>query len=184
MNMKIKNSPYLVLGLFLAVILLLIGGGAYPLYKNIQRHSEQITLYASQGSALALQSAQISAFEKQYTAYQDDMKKIQQLFVDPIDSLPFVEFLENTASRSGVKLQVLSVSPQNTQNQTITMAIMTQGEFLDTLTFFKRLELGSYLVMVKKVSVHKPENGPNEKNPIAGVVAQATLEAMVNPANP
>ena len=109
-------------------------------------------------------------FKKNYDAYKPNLKKIDQLFVDPVNPVGFIKFLEDTSSESQITSQI-SLQPsyiENSQNFII-FQLSAKGIFPAMVSFLKKVETGQYLIKIENLTI---QNDPAANSAPAGVKSE------------
>ncbi len=156
----------------------------YPALNNIQNISDDISADKASAALITAEASELENFNKNAADYQENFKKINQLFIDAKNPIDFIKFLENTAYISDVDANInLSSSPQNKPSASEVPAVIFQiqayGDFLNILKFCNRLEAGEYLVKVQNLSIRESAKETiNGKTVSRGVDASFIIEAV------
>ncbi len=178
-----KNKVYLISIIFGTIALFLIVFLIYPALNDIQNSSDKISEDRDLAALITAEAKELDNFNKNYSDYEINLKKIDQLFVDAKDPIDFIKFLENTASVSGIDTNInLNNSSQNKTNGAVPTAIFqiqAHGDFLNMLKFCSRLEAGQYLIKIQNLSVrNSAKEIVNGKTVSKGVDADFIIEAV------
>lgn len=181
--MQAKNKIYQTSIIFVLIIAGLIGFVIYPIWKNIQKNSQQITLDKIEIISMEAESKQLSAFEKDYSAYKPNLEKIDRLFINAENPIDFIRFLESVALGSGITANINLVPLPKNENSAKLIAtsfrIYAQGNFSDILTFAEKLETGDYLVVINSLTIRKSDKNIDASKNIANIVeADFAIEAL------
>jgi Tfp pilus assembly protein PilO len=152
--MKNKNKIYIIILIFTLLVLFLIVFLIWPLLREIKRNSEDLISAKNNIVNLEVQINETNNFKKNYETYKFDLNKIDQLFIDPSNPVNLIEFLENTASNSGITSQI-SLMPyaSSSSKQFILLQFISNGGFSDTLSFLKKIESGPYLIEIENLDI-------------------------------
>lgn len=153
MNTRVKiyisSLSFALIALCLIIFLI------YPTLIEINENSKNILETKNNLSLMEKQSLAIDEFKN----YKIDVKKIDQLFIDPQNPVDFIKFLEYTASITGVNLNtnVQSVKNKSGDLSVTIFQLNITGNFINLLKFSEKLEYGPYLIganniIIKKVS--------------------------------
>ena len=155
--MKNKNKIGTISLIFTLSSLFLIVFFVYPLIADIKKSSENIISSKNEMQTLRAQIVETEKFRKNYVNYKSNLGKIDQLFVDLNNPVDFIKFLETTAEKSQIILQVaLPTSSQTTKQgspDSLNFQISIKGGFLGVLDFIKKIEEGTYLIEVENLTM-------------------------------
>lgn len=179
---SIQNKPLVLAAAFGLGVLALAAVAIIPLIYGIKKDSEALASIKSEIAALELQQAHIDAFKKNYENYKPNLEKIDGLFTDAKNPVAFIEFLENTAARSGIDAQIsLQAQPKKEAGADLAFLVHATDNFTRIREFIERLENGRYLVQIDSVSL----NGLVPQEGVAyipgGVDAVFSIKAFAKP---
>lgn len=153
-----NNKVYEILSTFTLVSLFLIIFCIWPLFKGIEKNSEDLILTKNNIVAFNAQVVQTGNFNKNYEVYRPNLERIDQLFVDPSNPVDFIKFLEKTATDYQITSQI-AMPASNTENQNfITFQFFSKGNFSEVLNFSKKIETGPYLIEIENLTIQDSEN--------------------------
>jgi len=164
--MKTKNKIYQIIIIFLLIALFLVVFLIYPTLKDIKNNSKQILSNKGQLLFIDAENMELDNFKQGYKDYEPNLKKIDQLFIDPQNPIDFIKFLEKTASNSNISVEINLIPPQKNKNgddpPTTFFQIYTKGDFLNILKFSERLEMGYYLIRINSFTIKKSDQSIGE----------------------
>lgn len=157
--MAIKNKIYIILITLVLTAVVLVVFFVWPLLREIKMSSEELLLKKNSIAILRVKASEIENFEKNYFLYEPNLEKIEQLFIDSKDPVDFIEFLERTASNSGItsKISLLPLPAGENQNF-ISFQFFSTGDFSKILEFSEKLEAGPYLIEIKNLVIKNSTN--------------------------
>jgi len=161
-KVQIYSAGFFVVAALLVIFLV------YPTIQDIKYSSGQILENKNQLIFAYEQSKAIEKFKDNYSSYESNLKKIDQIIVDPKDLLSLIKFFESSGLESGVDVTINLV--ESGQKDTIkglpviTFTISANGEFSNMLNFSEKLERGPYLIKIKNLAMSK--SSENSKNNI------------------
>jgi hypothetical protein len=175
----ILQKKYFTALSFTVVILLLILC-VYFVMDGIIKDSKNLVSLQNQIATLNVQTKNIDIFKKSYNDYLPNLQKVDQMFADPQNPLDFIKFLEDTASLSGINLQISAPTFSKESGLNIMSVQLTlQGNFSDTLNFLEKIESGQYLIKIKDLSVGNYQaTDKNQKSITNGVQTNFLLEVL------
>ena len=156
--MKEVSRINLSIIVFLVLTVLILIFGVYPIFKDIEKNSEELV---NQKKELVILEAQITNLEKFKIVYknlEEILERIQGLFVDARVPVDFIRFLENTAE--GCSLDI-SISPTSSGKfssdywQSLIFQISSRGSFSNFLRFLEKLENSPYLIEVQSLNISR-----------------------------
>ncbi len=172
--MQIKNSQFfsffrkketlLIFLFYAAVSLILALFFILPAINDIKNEAENLSLEQNKIASFENFRQKVENFKKDYDSYSENLNKIDRIFIDSQNPVAFLEFLEKSASDSGVLLEVspIFVSRQGADNFA-DMQISCQGSFEEVLNFLRRIELGDYLIKVENLTIKESANNKKSK---------------------
>lgn len=163
--MKVKNKIYITLILFILVTAILIIFLIYPTFKDIQKSSSSILSDRQKTASLYTQSQELINFEKKLPVYQDNLNKLEKVFVDPKNPVSLVKFLEQTSSylNLAVDINLVEGTKESDKNaQFSNFYINSKGTFLNILNFVEKIENGPYLIQVNKLTIDSEISGESD----------------------
>src|SRR3989344_5336298 len=144
---------------FSLAALLIIVFLVYPAMKDIKHNSNKILENKSSLVFADEQNSAIKKFKDNYASYEPNLKKIDQILVDPKDPLSLIKFFEASGFESGVDLNInLAESGKEDTIKglpVIMFNLSANGGFSDILKFSEKLERGPYLIKIKRLSISK-----------------------------
>lgn len=168
--METKNKTYIITAIFAIVSCCVIVFLVYPTWKDIKDISNQIILDKSKSILVDLENATLDDFKKNYERYEPNLKKIDQLFIDPENPVDFIKFLEKTGrdTRISTDIDLTRMGQSGIKNnpQVTDFQIYAKGDFSDMLAFSEKLEAGPYLVNVYDITIKRsasPRETPGQQ---------------------
>ena len=156
--MKTVSRINLSIIVFLVLAVSILIFGVYPIFKDIEKNSEELV---NQKKELVILEAQITNLEKFKIVYknlEEILERIQGLFVDARVPVDFIRFLENTAESSSLDI---SISPTSSGKfgsdywQSLIFQISSSGSFSNFLRFLEKLENNPYLIEVQSLNISR-----------------------------
>jgi len=156
--MKEVSRVNLSIVVFLVLTVLIFIFGVYPIFKDIEKNSEEVF---RQKKELVILEAQITNLEKFKTVYkelEEILKKIQDLFVDLQVPVDFIRFLETTAESCSLDISISPTSSGKFGNdywQSLIFQISNRGSFPNFLRFLEKLENSPYLIEIQSLNISR-----------------------------
>ena len=156
--MKEVSRINLSIIVFFVLTVLIFIFGVYPIFKDIEKNSEELV---SQKKELVILEAQITNLEKFKIVYknlEDILERIQGLFVDARVPVDFIRFLENTAESSSLDISISPTSSGKFGNdywQSLIFQISSRGSFPNFLRFLEKLENSPYLIEIQSLNISR-----------------------------
>src|SRR3989339_799098 len=126
----------------------------YPALKEIYDKSREFVSEKQKSLIIAKEIEDTEAFKQKYQEYRENLDKIDGLFIDVQNPVEFIKFLENTAEETSVRLEISSPSfVSNVESPLIIFKMSSYGDFLDNLSFIKKLEAGPYLIKIQNLDI-------------------------------
>ncbi len=160
LNKKIILTSVILAAIFLMSIFLII----YPLFNQIKRNSQQLLNQRGEIFLFENKIENLKYFEKAYQIYQQDLEKINLLFINsenPRHIIKLVDFLREIARASQISIEISSPTPKRETDidpwPFITFYVSSKGEFTNFSRFFEKLELSSYLIEIENLDISRLE---------------------------
>lgn len=134
------------------VIISLLGGIIFYLFRDIQKESSLLSLQKKKIVSLEKERIYFSSLKKKYEKDLPDLLKIKSLFVSLDDPLPFVQFLEKISSQEEVSLKIES-SSQEKKEEALLFAVSTVSSYPQFFKFLTKLEKGPYLLKIDNLDI-------------------------------
>jgi hypothetical protein len=157
--MNSKKKIYISIAIFAAMTVLLIIFVVIPLLKSIQENSADIVY---QKDSLASKKKEIETFretEDLYQKSQENIEKIDKIFIEPDDPRDLKKFLEEKAEKYNLQNKILSIKKTSVEKSelwpSLSLQISNTGSFVSFLKFVKNLESGPYLTEILNISIKR-----------------------------
>ena len=144
---KNRYSLIIILGL---ISLLLIVFFCYFLYSEIRKISQE-TIF------LKTKIVSMENFRKIYPTLSPNLKKVDNLFINPDLPIGFIKFLEETAKQQQLNIEI-SLEPGKRKEgdwSFLIFEIRTTGLVINFLRFFEKIENSPYLIEIKDLTMHR-----------------------------
>lgn len=156
--MNLKRKIYLTLGIsgLLSVLLMILA--ILPLFNEIKENSEDFILKRGELTFLETEIKNLEKFEKQYQDYQQNLEKINSLFINPEVPIDFIRFLEKLASDSKISVRIsLSPAPKVETQPWPSLFFQLSGvsSFSNFSKFLEKLENSPYLIEVQNLIIRR-----------------------------
>jgi len=162
--MTLKQKIYIIILAFFLTAVLLILFFIYPALKEIQKSSKELISEKNNSFIIAKELDEVENFRKKYEKYIPDLEKIDNLFVDSKNPVEFIKFLENTASDTGVRLEISSPSfSDNAKFPLMIFRLSSYGDFSGNLSFINKLETGPYLIKIQNLDIGRYQDSQSSK---------------------
>lgn len=181
---RIQYSPHTVVLVLAALAILTLVFLEYLLFSALQRTSTQITLAKTQSLAMQLEDKVVSDFKLRYHGYEENLQKMDWLFVDSSNPVEFITFLESVSADANVQSDINIAPHADAKGEAIKSSIIFQvyvhGGFSQILKFSEKLEAGPYLVKITSVTIKNWEQrGLADKKTATGdLEAYLLIEAL------
>jgi hypothetical protein len=159
--METKKKIYEIIFLFVLVSVALVIFAINPLINDIKASSDEILSDRAQVLFIDDENRELNLFKRDYKDYQTNFAKADQLLVDSKNPINFIKFLEKIASESQITTDINLVPVSSDISGGVVprmfFKVHARGDFLDMLVFFKKMEMGQYLVTVDTLRMTKFE---------------------------
>ena len=162
--MDLKRKIYISILIFGAVTISLIAFLIYPLFRDINKDSEDLL---SQKGRLALFKKEAESTQEALSFYKSrqlDLEKIDSLFIDPGNPIEFINFLEDSARTSQMVVEISSLQSNITSSSqsngakiwsSLDFQLSVNGSFPNFSRYLNKLENSPYLLEILDLSAKK-----------------------------
>ena len=160
--MKEVSRVNLSIVLFLVLVVLILIFGVYPIFKDIEKNSQEVFRQKKELVILEAQITNLEKFKAVYQELEDILEKIEDLFVNPQVPVDFIRFLENTAENCSSDIGISPTSSGKFGNdywQSLIFQISSRGSFPNFLKFLEKLENSPYLIEIQSLNISREGNG-------------------------
>lgn len=179
--MNSKQKIYLSITTFGVIAVLLLSFGIYPLLKDIQKQSEDFISQKEKMASIQREMKNFKEIESSYKANQDNLNKIDELFVDPDVLMDFISFLEKNAQVSQLKIEISPLAQKEEIEPwpSLSFNISALGSFPDFLKFLEKLENSSYLIEIFNLNIKRLVEGEIKPETFSSGDINATFSIKV-----
>ena len=157
--MNTKKKTYIFLIGFIVLNLALIALLIYPVFSEIEEISDNLVSQREEMSLLQSKVETLKEFEIEFKNMEPDLNKINALFINTDLPLDFIDFLEETASESGILMEIVSSSFSNKSKVDFWPSISFQMSYIGSLTecsgFLERIETSPYIIRIENLKVRQ-----------------------------
>lgn len=161
---KILISIAAFAGSFVLLTILII----YPLLKEINKNSGEFVFLKKQLIQSQNEIEGLKTSAALYKAHQGDIEKIDKLFVNADMPIEFMNFLEESALKSQLDLEVSSMaSPSKKESgswPSIYFQVLMAGSFSQCLKFLEKMENSPYLINILDLNIKKLTTTETQSN--------------------
>ena len=163
--MTIKNKINLSLIIFSILSVSLIVFLIYPLFREIIMNSEDLISKKQKLISLETEIESLMEFQTLWQEIELNLKKIDQLFIDPEVPVEFISFLEMTARDCEFPIEISSALPSKIEKDpwpSLFFQISSTTSFSKILKFLARIETSLYLVEIQNLNGRRLTEGDTE----------------------
>jgi len=132
----------------------------YPIFKQIQVRSIELTLAKAEFQNALSRTEEISFWRQRYSEINAHFQILKSVFVDSNFPVDFIKFIEGLAEKSGGEVQIsliTSASKKEGEAPCMRLGIIVKGNTPNCLAFLDKLENSAYLVSIEHFKLFKPE---------------------------
>ncbi|MEK7103822.1 MAG: hypothetical protein AAB842_00280 [Patescibacteria group bacterium] len=175
---KEKQKIKIDITVFAAFLILAVFLGIVPLSSQLSLDSKNLATKKSTLSFLESQIKTLNDFQNSSLEYQQKISKLNASFVSQEAPIEFIEFLEQEASKQGLKISLSSVggvSEQKGNRLTMGFRATLIGSFPNVLVFLKKIEQSIWLIKVEQVNIDRMGDKNKPYSPENAQVGQVVL---------
>ena len=158
-NLNTKQKSLIIPLLSCLGILFLVVFVISPLFRRIEKYSNELSLVESELIAMTERSKNLYAWKEEYPVLNPKIEELYSLFVDKEMPIDFVEFLEETALACNLDIEISLVSSvKSKQDEKPSMfldlgfRLALVGPFSGHLKFLEKLENAPYIIDIQEFS--------------------------------
>lgn len=171
--MRIINKNFIIPAILGVAILLLIVFVIYPIFKDIEKNSSDFISLKGEFISLKTDAQNLQEAKRKIAENEQNLAKINALFIDPEVPIDFVRFLEKLAADTEVSIKI-NFTPvlQNQGNPwpALSFFVSAKGNFQNFSRFIDKLENAPYLIRVQNLT-SKPQIPIEEGKSLDGISA-------------
>lgn len=129
-----------------------------PLISQIRKESNDFIFQKNQLAELEARIQNLKKFQQKYPLYQENLARINTLFINPAEPINFIEFLEKTAFNSQLSIEILPFSPAKLEDDpwpSINFRLSLVGYPSNFLKFLEKLESAPYLIEILNLDIER-----------------------------
>jgi hypothetical protein len=180
--MNLANKVKLSLIIFLALTILMLVLFIYPLYKNIQDNTVELSRQKQDSLYLDDKLKNIDEFKKDYKEIRKNINKGESLLVRSEAPVSFIGFLEQISEESDISIKI-SPSPAIKKLgdawYSMVFQISTTADFGNFLKFIEKIELGPYLTQIENLNIGLTDEDLNADS-VGHIKSNFSLKAFAN----
>jgi len=169
--MKIEKKTNVSIVIFLILIILIAVFVVCPLVGEINKGFQGLISEKNKLSVLDEQITSLERFKILYKNLEEILEKIDNLFINKEVPVEFIGFLERTASKSSVDIEISPLSGGQTDKDPwsyLIFQITANGSFTKFSSFLEKMESSSYLIEIQNLTISQTGG---EKKPAGNVSA-------------
>lgn len=177
--MAIKTKIYLTLLISSFLIILIIVFIVFPLFNGIKNNSQELMVRKEKTVELEAENLNLEKFKDAHKEISQFLKEIDNLFIDSEVPLEFINFLEETAEKTGNKLESLSLSDKKIEKDSwdyLVFQISLTSSFSKILIFIEKIENNPYLIEIEGMTISKL--APNQETGLKEVRANFSIKVF------
>lgn len=159
--MNLKKQTIIILGIFIAIVLILVSVLIYPLFKGVKKASLNFIEIKKELALFHDREGEIESLKSDYEEIKRDLEKTEDFFVNAEVPIGLIEFWEKTALNSGIVVIIAPISLRSKEDDeknewdSMGFRLNSVGSFPDFLRFLEKIEVSSYLMEIEDLSVRK-----------------------------
>jgi len=159
--MELKRQITIILSGSLLAVLVLTFIFVFFFLKGIRQTSAELVNIKKELVSFQTKLSGEEDLKEDYQKIELDLARIENSFVNPEVPVDLIKFWEQTASDSGIYINIAPISSSVDEKDKkyvwgyMNFRLSLFGSFGDLLRFLERIEAGPYLVEIKDLSVQK-----------------------------
>jgi len=180
----VRHKIIIATALLFAGILLFGAFAIVPLLGGIKKDSENLEAQYVKVFKAILAETEATEFLKVFKAQEQDFEKIGNLFVDAETPIGFIQFIEEIATVSNLKVKIAPGAVKKQKKvpwPVMDFQLASSGRYPQFLRFLEKLENGPYLLLVKNTSLARESAFAGEENVSQDMSFTLLLEVFTGP---
>jgi len=171
-----RKKIYLWLLFFGLVSLFFISFLTPKFLKEIRANSQELISLKDDLASFQRETENLQQLRKIYQNYQENLTKIEKIFIDPKLPIEFIDFLEKNAQISQLEYKISPVSARESESSaSLFFQTSTSGSFPNFLRFLEKLENSPYLIDILNLNVKKLTEGKIRSGGLSPQDVEATF---------
>lgn len=154
--MNFKKNISKIIFVISAVLFMLAVVIFFFTYSEIQKNSEKLNAYNTEWNTMAGQKSGVYSLSHLLDDISKEKEEIDGRFASESDVVVFLDTLELLAPKTGVKMEVGSVSSKG-ENTRLQIGLKAMGSFSSVYKFLTLLENSPYELDFLSVDIHKTQ---------------------------
>lgn len=153
-----KKKIYLTLIIFSGLIILTITFLIHPLFQKIKKISENLILEKRKLLSFRAETEDLREIKISYQKWQENLEKIDKLFIDSEIPIDFINFLEKNATDSNLLIEIGPVVKSEAKIDpwpSLFFNITASGYFPNFFKFLGKLENSPFLVEISDLNIKR-----------------------------
>lgn len=175
----LSEKKTIILTIFVLIVFVLLILSIWFIFLKVREESNNLFEEKNKIVILEQQNKEIESFKLEYNTYVPNLKKIEEMFVDPKNPLSFIEFLEKISTNNNVSLEISPLSfLTEGASKLVVVKLSVKGEFNDLLSFLKNMENGDYLISIDNLVISNYEEKAESANVVKKSQASISIKAI------
>jgi len=130
----------------------------YPLFSGLRLAAKDLASQQANLVQLEAEKQNMRNFKMFRSVYQENLAKIDNLFINIAEPVNFIEFLEKESAQSHLAVEISPLAPKTVKDDvwsSMEFSLKLFGSFTNFLRFFDKLESGPYLIEALNLDVRR-----------------------------
>ncbi len=154
--MNLKSKFNLLIIILLILISVFIAFVIYPIFSGIEKNSRDIISQKENLVSLETKTEKLISFKAMKSEAEQNLEKMNSLFIDASLPINFINFLEKTAKDYNLTLKISSSQNQTEEDWPYSVfQIQSAASFSNLSKFLSKLETSDYLIKIQSLDMNK-----------------------------
>lgn len=152
------------------------------IFNGIKKDSENFSSRREQIFVLEKRIENLENFKKTSEETEFDLRKIDNLFIDPVVPVDFITFMEKTADNLSLSHKISpNLSAKTDQNKwtSLVFELNLTGSFSNLMKFLEKMENSPYLIKIQKLKINNLSGG-SVKTKIDKDISSGDINAILS----
>ena len=180
-NLNYKHKASLSLSINIVVIFLISYFFVFPYYNSIIKANAMLMDHRIQFETKLIKEEKFSKISKNLTLIEDDIKKIENAFVDENNKLEFITILEGIVDDKNVDLKLnINFEKMVSNNKIIPLSLVLLGTYDNLMDVLVSIENLKYYINIENIDINNSKSVRNKASVLSGVSSNNILTMNIS----
>ena len=180
-NLNYKQRALIGLSINLVLVLFISYFFVFSYYGNVVKANTMLMDHRIQFETKLIKEKKFAKISKNLTEIKNDVKKIENVFIDENNKLEFITILEGLADDNGVSLEMNINFEKITANDKITpLNLIIDGTYSNVMNVLVSIENLKYYINIENIGITNSKNTKSKASILNKVANSNNLTMSIN----